>query len=81
MKRIKLAAILAVASFGIGGAVIASNNTQTANVQNTAPEGQPPHWESLTDNNGCDDQTERACTGYEAFPGATVIEMERGNKL
>lgn len=81
MKRIKLAAILAVASFGIGGAVIASNSTNTPNVMNTAAEGQPEHWEPLTGAIGCDDKTERECVGYQAFPGATVTNIEYGNKL
>ena len=81
MKRIKIAAIATVMIFGIGGAVIANNNMQTANVENTAPEGQPPHWVPLTDNNGCDNATTRQCIGYQAFPGAEVSPIAYGNKL
>ncbi|CDT06968.1 exported hypothetical protein [Sphingobacterium sp. PM2-P1-29] len=80
MKRIKLAAILAVASFGIGGAVIASNTTNNPNVMNTAAEGQPAHWVPLTDQNGCDPETERACIGYQEFPGAPVTDIVPGEK-
>lgn len=80
MKR-KFIAIAAVLTFGIGGAVIASNNTNTPNVMNDAAENEEPHWVPLTDNDGCDDATSRACIGYQAFPGGPVTDIERGNKL
>lgn len=80
MKKIKFFAIATVMTFGIGGAVIASNNMQTANVQNTAPAGQPPHWEPLTDAKGCQNNSTRACIGYEEFPGATVTNIQTGTK-
>lgn len=81
MKRIKIAAIATVMIFGIGGAVIASNQTQTPNVMNTSAEGQPENWVPLTDANGCDHATDRQCTGYQEFPGGPVIPIESGNKL
>lgn len=82
MKRIKLAAILAVASFGIGGAVVANQlAAPPANVMNDAPPGQPAHWVPLTDNNGCDNETQRECIGYRATPGTPVDIYEFGNKL
>lgn len=81
MKKLQFFAIATVLTFGIGGAVIASSNTNAPNVMNTAPAGQPENWVPLTDANGCDHETERACIGYRAFPGATVTDIELGNKL
>lgn len=66
MKKFKALAIAAVLSVGIGGAVIASNNTQTPNVQNMAAENEPEDWQPITPGHkGCDDETSRACIGYQ----------------
>lgn len=80
MKSLKTIAIAAVATFGIGGAVVASNNTNSPNVMNTAPAGQPEHWEPLTGTAECVASSQRACIGYEEFPGATVTDIQRGSK-
>ena len=81
MKKIKFIAIAAVLTFGIGGAVIASNNMQTANVQNNAPLGQPEDWQPLSPGHkGCDDANTRACIGYQDPVTSEVTILTFGNE-
>ncbi|GGH25278.1 hypothetical protein FAZ19_15760 [Sphingobacterium alkalisoli] len=80
MKKIKFFAMAAVFTIGIGGAVIASNTTQTANVQNNGT-ADNPQWVPLEDNNGCDGGTMRPCTGYQAFENGPVTPISFGDKL
>ena len=79
--KLRIIAIATVMTLGIGGAVVASNNMQTANVQNVAGENQEPVWETITPGHkGCDDDSERACLGYRETPTSTVIELAFGNE-
>lgn len=82
MKHTKFIAIAAVLTFGIGGAVVASNSTQTANVMNIAGENETPNWVPITPgHNGCDNATDRECTGYKASETSPVLPLAFGNPL
>lgn len=81
MQKLKTIAIAAVAVFGIGGAVIASNSTQNANVMNTAAADQPVNWQPITPSHkGCDDDSQRPCTGFRSSASAPVTILEYGNQ-
>lgn len=80
--KLRIIAIATVMTLGIGGAVVASNNTQTANVQNIAPEGELENWVPLSPGHrGCDDENSRECIGYQNPETGDVTPLAFGEEM
>lgn len=84
MKTLKLIAVAAVLTFGIGGAVTASMMAdEPANVMNIAEPDQPEEWVTIEPGHkGCDNSDlDRRCTGYRPNLGAQVQDRAFGYRI
>lgn len=84
MKTLKLIAVAAVLTFGIGGAVTASMLAdEPANVMNIAEPDQPEQWVPIAPGHkGCDNSDlDRRCTGYQPTPTSLVQDRAFGYRI